>query len=834
MATVAKLTNDGTLKLSGKVDTRLPLVTDGLIAYYPMDGTLNKTNCDLTKARVLGVKLNTAHSWWNWFNAQGNLTLETDILNVSVATALTYDLILVDAYVWAVSSSIISKLKEFVDAGVSCIATGNDTTSNIFVASKTGSEKGSHDIIVDEFNPVDTDLLTYTYGSTDLIGGISSLQNGAIPFYRRNDTNKITGYTYTSDSGASFYFDQEGLGATDLVKSGWQFVLNNSRGGITDIATTKTYDGIAIESATTNKVISPTNIINWSKTPAVDNGTHLRSYNEVLEDGQTHLNIHWGRVSGSGNAWANIASGYWNTPDIPMTMIFEYRINAAGGAHGLTFRFSAVTNDYWTSGRVSHNPSSSLVGKGWQKATLYRTFDATYYKDPTTYPLNGNFTIYSGGMANPGDFIDFDFRFPQVEEKPYTTEFVDGSRSSSTLELKIQPLQTLTIFGEFTPSTAFDGTYTTTPTQSSLIGFHDTISVGNIYYRYWVDGTPQSNSFLDADGSYGTTHSHKVYDILANEKLYYVMRKSGSTMRFEIYQDGWKGEHIDDIGNNPIDKISFGQTTPIWNGKHRNISIYNKELSDDEINKLIKGTHNITTDGLVTSSISTESNLGDYYFPLSLNGDDYYKSITPSEDNATYTDGDAYVIGSGGLEYNLNSSIGLDWSGDWSICYMKKPIGTHYGESNLTGYSIESLGCNGNSVGGGYFFWGKTNNSNSMHQVSGGGAFEPITYFQNWQYITMVKSGSTITINTWLNDSLIRVRTLSTTTTISNYYVTQYGYDLKIGGWDNNNNSWSHFKNLVVAKRAMTQTELDDYRLTKLKATEDGLILNNINTNVEI
>jgi hypothetical protein len=39
------------------------------------------------------------------------------------------------------------------------------------------------------------------------------------------------------------------------------------------------------------------------------------------------------------------------------------------------------------------------------------------------------------------------------------------------------------------------------------------------------------------------------------------------------------------------------------------------------------------------------------------------------------------------LEYNLNSSIGLDWSQDWSICYWKKPIGTH--TDTLTGYNLK-------------------------------------------------------------------------------------------------------------------------------------------------
>ena len=39
----ARVTNDGELKVSGTLDTRMSLVTDGLVAYFPMDGTVKGT-----------------------------------------------------------------------------------------------------------------------------------------------------------------------------------------------------------------------------------------------------------------------------------------------------------------------------------------------------------------------------------------------------------------------------------------------------------------------------------------------------------------------------------------------------------------------------------------------------------------------------------------------------------------------------------------------------------------------------------------------------------------------------------------------------------------------
>ena len=38
--TKAELTPQGELKLLGSVDTRLPVITDGLVAHYPFDNTI--------------------------------------------------------------------------------------------------------------------------------------------------------------------------------------------------------------------------------------------------------------------------------------------------------------------------------------------------------------------------------------------------------------------------------------------------------------------------------------------------------------------------------------------------------------------------------------------------------------------------------------------------------------------------------------------------------------------------------------------------------------------------------------------------------------------------
>ena len=62
-------------------------------------------------------------------------------------------------------------------------------------------------------------------------------------------------------------------------------------------------------------------------------------------------------------------------------------------------------------------------------------------------------------------------------------------------------------------------------------------------------------------------------------------------------------------------------------------------------------------------------------------------------------------------------------------------------------------------------------------------------------------------------------------TVVSNYFVSQYGYDLKLGGYNNGNPPNSYYKDLVVAKRALTDTELTTIYNTQMRAYNSNSIL---------
>jgi hypothetical protein len=164
------------------------------------------------------------------------------------------------------------------------------------------------------------------------------------------------------------------------------------------------------------------------------------------------------------------------------------------------------------------------------------------------------------------------------------------------------------------------------------------------------------------------------------------------------------------------------------------------------------------------------------------------------------------------LEYNLYNSIGMNWAGNWTIIYWKKPIATE--TLNLTGYNIDSLGCNSNSVGGGYIWWGKQTAQDIIYAATPN-TITPSSYFNNWHMISLSKSAATITIIEWGIGGQTCIRTAVSTTSVSNYYVTQYGYDLKLGGFDNGYPMNVYFKDLIIIPTtALTTTQLEEiYRM---------------------
>ncbi len=204
----------GILVLNNPFDS---LTTDGLVTYmdakhvtsFPKDGTtwysLSDNVSGLSDIRVLGYAHNYgAAKIYDYLAANTQFTSLGDysagysaLQNLDVAsTVANYDLVVVESAAWSFGADVMQKLKDLVDAGISVIANGNDNRTNVFVASYDGSGHQRHDIIMEPDSLIGLDGQTFKYGSTDVHGGISSLQNGAIPLYRRADNDLIMGFVY--------------------------------------------------------------------------------------------------------------------------------------------------------------------------------------------------------------------------------------------------------------------------------------------------------------------------------------------------------------------------------------------------------------------------------------------------------------------------------------------------------------------------------------------------------------------------------------------------------------------------------------------------------------
>jgi len=90
--------------------------------------------------------------------------------------------------------------------------------------------------------------------------------------------------------------------------------------------------------------------------------------------------------------------------------------------------------------------------------------------------------------------------------------------------------------------------------------------------------------------------------------------------------------------------------------------------------------------------------------------------------------------------------------------------------------------------------------------------------------VSLVKSSTNLVIREYINGQ-IYIRTTSFGTIPSNYFVTQHGYDLMLGGWDNINVSNSYFKDLFVVKRALSDTELNNITNCQMRAKKNNLLI---------
>lgn len=287
----------------------------------------------------------------------------------------------------------------------------------------------------------------------------------------------------------------------------------------------------------------------------------------------------------SGSVTTDISSKGWTTGTI-LTVSWRQKVSNLGKYSEFGFYHSeSSSNTFGTALWNRYNTKPNV----WENVSV--TYTITSAWDTTSF-----FTMYCYGMKGDEGILWADNL--QITETNKQIPFVDGSRAvESILQIDMrEELDTYTIVGKFTPYSPFDGTYTYTASSSSLFRIGDTVNVGNMYYRYWVSGSA-SGPYLDADGAFGTDHTHQYYDIDKDEELIFAITKTNTNFSLKIFQNGaWKATHSDVITGTILSFISFGSTT-IWNGHYRDLSIYRRILTSTELDIMATSMYTLESNG---------------------------------------------------------------------------------------------------------------------------------------------------------------------------------------------------------------------------------------------
>lgn len=902
-----ELTTNGELNIAGNINTRLPVITEGLICHFPFDGrggsfdgvggnqTVQNVETGVNLIEAMQSDWRDPNSWssnsgMSW--DEGKQALKIDGYHNSwLNTPIVVD---VNKH-YQVSIEVMEEVQSSTGlylGGLCNNASGQRVTPNYDYSYGANAQPATG---------VWTKYCTTRYGTGNQVDRTSTTFANVSGWMGTNTgvTDKLTKYYY--------------YGGLFNYSSGGVMYIRNLNITIVDADTsntTITNDGIAIEEATTN-------LFNFNASWRCWPSSSSNMNSLTTKTGEHSFSVKG--ISNVPGAYSYIYPMFSTTNNIHSWSV------TIKNNHSKNLKVSLCGRD--GSNGADLSSSSIFYIKPFETQRIKHTDTIPVSLDSITMALS----IYSDDIDGYVNCEGFDI---QLENKSFATSFVNGSRGNGnlTIPFDLKPPYTINLFHKPHKPLSQIIDQSTSPMIFQMSGYHTNASIS--YWNY----NKNLIIYIKGDSAAGWTTSGSHYSFADadwdnKEHMYSLVAVNNTT--FKVYVDGnYAGERISSESVTKITDIRFSNSMP--NAIYRKLSIYNRILSDDEIKQLAKPTFELKPNGdLIVSSIISKPIIPDdvYYFPLGSDGKDEYKVISPTtEVNTTHEDGAVWVghaannmlidghipittssygmkgytltgaisegetctvslkgtlgpgkvyfglYNSGGsvsmaslhpadkdpdgvfrktfawrigtssntylqvyhmvsttivestidwiqlertsystpfmsgsrglidLEYNFNSSIGLDWSSNWTIAYWKKPVGTATANA-LTGYSIESLGSNSNSVGGGYIWWGKDSSVNTIAS-SNPLAIDPTIYFGNWQLVVLRKNGTTLTINTHLSNGTISTRTTTVSTTLANYYVCHHGYDFKFG-WDNTAVANSWFKDLIVAKRVLTDDEIN-------------------------
>lgn len=604
MTTIGRIQNNGDLLLAGSITERLPVVRNGLTSHYPFDGTLNHFK-SIKGAKVLGTfNGNGGQNWLGWFKTNAASFTEIDFLrNVTLEQAKQYDLIVIDCYAWAVQPTDVVILKTFVDAGVSCLAVGNDTRTNVFVKTYTNGAGVLHDVIVDEESPVEWNGpgIIITNSDSDLYGGIAELQGGATPLYRRADSNLITGYLYESpESGAALYFSMEAVApiAAPFIQKTIEYILDTSNAAIKNTNTTMTYEGLACDEYNVNFIKNGC----FQDGLGVQNEAGSAGNNSIIEhddNPMNHISTYVLRQDAGADTeyQVQIATGLSLQPNTAYRLLlWVYHSPDFDG------NFQVMHARAWSASGLN----VATTGEG-NLLEVWGEWERRYIDITTPSDYSGTFQWYIGypTQGTKGYRLVTGI---QMTDKPFNPEWTDTGKNSGLVEL---PVSINSATQSFTVS--FD----IAPNGDNIADSNSYVMLNNFgkLWQYSPTGGDVANrryiwDYVMVQGA-ARHHTDLIHTTAYTPCEYETMTITWDTNGVSFYRNGklWtsKPKHAVDCVLGVIDKIVINKL----NAKVRNLSVYNRVLTTAEIDKLSRPKFSILQDGqLLVDQFIENTNLG--------------------------------------------------------------------------------------------------------------------------------------------------------------------------------------------------------------------------------
>lgn len=766
MSVIGKSHRTGKLELlTGILDERMPSIRDGLTHHFPFDGS-TVARYDIENAHLNILSYNSHATTWNMLYQikDGNISNGTVTTNdgASIADALTYDMIVCDEMVWAVDQAVMNTLKTFADAGCVIWATGNDTSTNDLILTRAaiGTETVYTSTIYTDNPDIEVYLGEGTAGSTvdnvssDPIWSLATLHADCVPLYWHDfvDDSAIMGFLYLpkNGNGGSLFFDMHGYTAGQganwpFLKHLLQWQLNRKQVSslvTTDDYTTHMVDGVSVEAVTTNKIGSghayypnfrPYSGVNHSNQqtivtdvpPAIDGIDVYRITDNAIDTQNQRMSIKFDIVNES----------IWDvdvTYSIYIWLPEKFRDRHLSTAENMFQNTTGTdwhgtqgwnsTSNYWGAGSIESNARTPDLSKTncWQKysitgkalvANRYNKFGDTGTGDPDNKMIAGwlriNVTEGKSTDPNPTPFFYY-ITAPQLEVKNYHTEFVDGSRSGNG-DLIISGLNIDTATEDFTVNFEID--------TNGLIE-------GSSAHKLLLNNFGWFRRFLptSADGSnrrwildyvvtgtrrYGDLNSATLFDT-GYETITITWDRSSSTYgEIRVFRNGVYWEQLNGTADCDLGIIDFIQIVDIG-ASIKNLSLFNKELSDDQIYELANTGMSFTDEGdLIAGEVREFPDLPSTYytryFPLGHNADDKNNIISPATETNLVHENRSLWIG----QETINVAVVTAFT-TWSNSGTREVFADDYiprlfPDSVVKGYRQLTDGSSG-------FFFGKTTN----------------------------------------------------------------------------------------------------------------------------